>query len=189
MFHSNEKMSIFFAWWVRQTWWNSGEQADCDDMIPMVRKKRRHVKDHHDIERQLLGGFLKWPPCAGCSNDGDSPHRQHTFRPYRWEKDDLNGEHASRLKHDLLSVWGLQREKLRRRVGNQILHWPLQPSFVLSRQRSFVWTLSTLSACGHRTTTRTSADPSTPSWFILNHKETTKPHVQVYRRSYIVYNR
>ena len=41
------------------------KQADCDDMIPMVRKKRRHVKDHHDIERQLLGGFIEVTPMRG----------------------------------------------------------------------------------------------------------------------------
>ena len=42
------------------------KQADCDDiMIPMVRKKRRNVKDHHNIEGQLLDGFFEVTPMRG----------------------------------------------------------------------------------------------------------------------------
>jgi len=64
MFHSNEKTSIF---------WRDGcekrveivamqsKQADCDDMIPMVRKKRKSVKDHHNGEGQLLAFFGATP--------------------------------------------------------------------------------------------------------------------------------
>ena len=41
------------------------KQADCDDMIPMVRKKKRNVKDHHNIEGQLLDGFFEVTPMRG----------------------------------------------------------------------------------------------------------------------------
>lgn len=51
------------------------KQADCDDMIPMVRKKKRgNVKNHQNIEGQLLGGFFEVTPMRGLLQwmDGDS---------------------------------------------------------------------------------------------------------------------
>lgn len=65
---SNEKMSFFLRDGCEkrvEIVAMQSKQADCDDMIPMVRKKRRNVKDHHNVEGQLLGGFFGVTPLCG----------------------------------------------------------------------------------------------------------------------------
>ena len=69
MFLSNEKMSNFSRDGCEkrvEIVVMQSKQADCGDvMIPMVKKKRRNVKDHHNIEGQLLGGFFEVTPMRG----------------------------------------------------------------------------------------------------------------------------
>ena len=66
----------------------------------------------------------------------------------------MKGEHATcRLKHHLVIGSSLQREKLGKRVGNQIHLVPAtrySPSFVLFNPRGLIRTSSTIRDCGHQ---------------------------------------